>query len=257
MSLPVITITTDFGHRSGFVGVMKGVILGIAPEAVVVDISHEVAPQDILEAQFLLERAEPYFPVGTIHVAVVDPGVGTGRRPILAQTSRCIFVGPDNGIFTPWLDGAEIRRLDKKRFFNKEVSSTFHGRDIFAPVAGHLAQGRKPEDMGSIITDPVRKSLPHPTITSDGIEGEVVYIDSFGNLITNIFAEMLDKMRKPVIRIGRRRIKGLADTYLEAPAGKPCALIGSHGRIEIAVPMANAAELLGISMGQKVEIGPG
>jgi len=254
MNPSVITLTTDFGYRSGFVGVMRGVILGVAPEAVVVDISHEVAPQDVLEAQFLLERAEPYFPPGTIHVAVVDPGVGTGRRPIVAKTPRCFFVGPDNGIFTPWLDVAEVRRLDRRQFFNPEVSLTFHGRDIFAPVAGHLARGRTAEEMGPIITDPVRKSLPHPSLTSEGIVGEIVHIDSFGNLITNIPAEMISETTNPIICIGKRKIKGIADNYADATKGKPCALIGSHGKVEIAVPMDNAHKLLGFSYGRKVKV---
>jgi len=254
MSQPIITLTTDFGHKSGFVGIMKGVILGIATETTVVDISHEIAPQDILEAQFLLKRAAPYFPINTIHVAVIDPGVGTNRRPILVRTKRCVLVGPDNGIFTPWLDEGEVRHLNRKKFFNPKISGTFHGRDIFAPVAAYLARGIKPEDMGPVITDPVRKSLPAPQIKSDKIIGEVIHIDDFGNLVTNIAAEILADLREPVIRIGRKKIKGLVNAYGNAKTGEPCALIGSHGNLEIAVPMGNASKILGAKRGQRVSV---
>jgi len=252
MISPIVTLTTDFGHKSGFVGIMKGVILGIAPETRIVDLSHGIAPQDILEAQFLLQRAEPFFPPDTIHVAVVDPGVGSSRRPIIVQTERCVFVGPDNGIFTPWLDGAEIRHLNRREYFNPKVSSTFHGRDIFAPVAAYLARGIKPQDLGSVITDPFRKSPPQPQVKTGEIIGEIIHIDDFGNLITNIAAEDLAGFRNPIIRIGRKAIKGPVNSYSDVKSGTLCALVGSHGRLEIAVSMGNASQSLGVKHGQKV-----
>jgi len=231
---------------------MKGVILGIAPEVHIVDLSHSIAPQNILEAQFLLQRAEPYFPQDTIHVAVVDPGVGSSRRPVIVRTQRCIFLGPDNGIFTPWLDGAEIRHLNRKEYFNPKVSGTFHGRDIFAPVAAYLARGIKLQDLGSVITDPIRKSIPQPQIKTGEIIGEIIHIDDFGNLITNIATEDLAGFRNPIIRIGRKAIKGLVNSYSDVTSGTLCALVGSHGKLEIALSMGNASQALGANLGQNV-----
>lgn len=250
----IITLTTDFETRSGYVGVMKGVILGIAPHVQIVDISHEVSPQDILEAQFLLQLAIPYFPKGTIHVAVVDPGVGTQRRPILVKTPLSVLIGPDNGIFTPWLKKSEIRHLENRSFFMDEISRTFHGRDIFAPVAAHVANGVDIKKLGKIITDPERKNPPVPVLRAGEIRGQVIYIDSFGNLITNISAEDAGKIPNPLIIIGKRKIKGLVGAYAEAPVGKPCALIGSDGLLEIAVVHGNARMILGAKRGMQVKI---
>ena len=257
MNRRLITLTTDFGHRSGFVGVMKGVILGIAPSAQIVDLSHEVAPHDILEAQFLIERAEPFFPLGTIHVAVVDPGVGTDRRPILVKAPRCALVGPDNGLFTPWFDVAETRLLKRKQFFNQDISATFHGRDIFAPVAGHLAAGWDPVEMGPLIDDPVRKNLPRPDFNQGEIIGHILYVDDFGNLVTNILAEYLADIKEPVISVGKKKIQGIVYTYADASPKKPCALIGSHGRLEVAIPFGNAHKFLGVDKGRRIKIKPG
>jgi len=254
MSSPIITLLTDFGRESGYPGIMKGVVLGICPAVKIVDLSHEIPPQDVLVAQFLLEGAVSYFPAGTIFVAVVDPGVGTARRPILVRASDYIFVGPDNGIFTPWLDESEIRVLENPEFFLPEISATFHGRDIFAPVAAHLAAGKKPEKVGPVIGDPVRKSIPPFIMEGDRIKGEVICADSFGNLITNITAEILNNLSNPTIRLGERAAVRFVNAYGDVSVGEPLALIGSHGRLEIAIRGGSAEKELNAGKGHPVVV---
>jgi len=282
------------------VGIMKGVILSIAPEARIVDVGHWVRPQDVLEGQFLLIRAVPYFPKGAIHVAVVDPDVGTSRRAIIVETPDARFVGPDNGIFTPWLKGADVYQLTEEKYFLQHPSATFHGRDIFAPVAAYLATGVSPAEFGDIIKDPVVLEIPKPKIKAGTIRGEVIHIDYFGNIITNIPASALgpflpggvasghqkrmalQKARLsdgegdiplpgPVITIAHEKIHGLVRTYgsepevktqvfrrdVSGPATHPVpviAIIGSHGNLEIAVPMGNARDALGARRGDTVTV---
>ena len=184
--MPIITLLTDFGNQDGYVAAMKGVILSRAPDVTLVDITHAIAPQAVLQAAYVLAQAAPFFPTGAIHVAVVDPGVGSARRPLAIQTSTAIFVGPDNGLFTDVLDSGAVTacvHLDRPRFWRDDPSSTFHGRDIFAPIAAHLAQQVSLNILGTPINDPVRLLLPKPQRQPDGtLTGAIIHVDHFGNL---------------------------------------------------------------------------
>src|SRR6267143_317131 len=184
---PIVTLTTDFGARDSYVAAMKGVILGIAREARLVDVSHEVAAHDITEAALALEAAAPFFPSGTVHLAVVDPGVGTARRGLAVAADGHIFVGPDNGLFTPFLDGDGWRafELAEADYRLPEVSRTFHGRDVFAPAAAHVATGVDPSRLGPRLVDPVRLAWPEVRAVAGAVAGAVVHADRFGNLITS------------------------------------------------------------------------
>ena len=256
----LITLTTDFGLRDAYVGAMKGVMLGIAPGAQMVDITHEISPQDVMEAAFVLQEAYPFFPSGTVHLVVVDPGVGTERRPIALKADGYYFVGPDNGLFTLLLNGKPIEQvvvLDRPEWWRTPSPSyTFHGRDIFAPVAAHLAAGRSLEEVGS----PVARETLHrlhwvkPTQDEQGIQGWVVHIDRFGNCITNIPGKLLDMKRPMRIYVGNAIIDGVHRTYGEVPPGEPLALVGSSGMLEIAINGGNAAELFGIRKGAPVNV---
>ncbi len=191
---PVITLSTDFGWDDPYVGVMKGVILGINPRAVLVDLTHGLSHRRLLEAGFKLAAAADYFPQGTVHLAVVDPGVGSARRPIAVQTKTHYWVGPDNGIFTPILQAhpaSKVLQLTNSRSFLKPVSATFHGRDIFAPVAAQISRGLSLATLGRRITDPVLLSLPEPFFQKNALRGQVLYADRFGNLITNLRPQIL------------------------------------------------------------------
>lgn len=225
---PIITLLTDFGTADPFVGVMKGIILGICPEAVTVDLTHEVRPFQIRQGSFLLEQSWRYFPKGTIHLAVVDPGVGSERRPIVAQAEGHFFVGPDNGLFA--LKWPVVRHITAEKYFRKPVGTTFHGRDIFAPVAGYLAAGVTMEEMGPAIEDYVR--LTQHT-------GLVLHIDRFGNVVTDLtdFAE---------VRVGGHVIGKTAQHYAEVPPGELFLIRGSSGFIEISVNQGSAAVILGL-----------
>ncbi len=200
--MPILTLTTDFGTKDGFIGALKGVIWSISPSAQIADISHEISPQNVLAGAFALWRSYPFFPEETVHVAVVDPGVGTSRRPIAAHLGRHAFVGPDNGIFTPMFEDAEkngwlveIVHLKEAKFFLPEVSATFHGRDIFAPVAAHLANGVPLANLGPAILDPVRLSMPKPEKTAQGWLAHITVIDIFGNCTTDLPAVASDRTR--------------------------------------------------------------
>jgi S-adenosylmethionine hydrolase len=252
--MTIITLTTDFGLADGYVGIMKGVILSIAPDVRLVDLSHEIAPQDVRQAAYVLARAVLYFPAGTIHLAVVDPGVGGRRRPLLVRTGRAFYVGPDNGLFTLALaeSGAQAFELDRPAFWRPAVSRTFHGRDIFAPVAAHLATGVPPERLGRPITDPVRLELPQPARHPDGrLTGQVVYVDRFGNLISDVPAAWVVGGRWRG-EIAGQQIAGLSGTYAEAAPGALVALIGSEDTVEIAVRDGNAAQQLVVRAGEPV-----
>ena len=254
-----ITLTTDFGTRDWFVGTMKGVILGIAPRAPVVDITHEIPPGDIRAAAFALLASYRFFPRGTIHLVVVDPGVGSARQAIAVQTTNFTFLGPDNGVLS-WALAQEqikaIRRLDDERYFLRPVSHTFHGRDIFAPVAAHLSRGSPCHRLGKSLKDYVRLPWPAPTKGHGEIRGEVIYIDHFGNAITNISAEALAFLRQSAhgIFAGRKRLCSLERFYQAVPAGKPVAVIGSTGFLEVAVNGGSAAQSLGLKTGDRVTV---
>ncbi|MCA9729234.1 MAG: SAM-dependent chlorinase/fluorinase [Candidatus Eisenbacteria bacterium] len=254
----VITLTTDFGLEDSYVGTMKGVILGIFPAARIIDITHQVNPQDTLEASLILENAYPYFPDGTIHVAVVDPGVGTSRRPIVVVTPDHVFVGPDNGTFTRIFEAHEIEavhEISNEEFMLANVSHTFHGRDVFAPAAAHLAIGRRPEDFGAVVRDPRQSEIPVPRMYPDQICGEVIYIDNFGNVITNISRRQFDAtvgshgMR---IRINGKQIDVVHRTYQDTEPGSALALFGSNDLLEIAVAGGRADRRIGAGKGDTV-----
>ncbi len=256
--MTIITLTTDFGTADSYVGVMKGVILGIAPDIHLVDLSHEIAAQDVRGAEFILSGAVPFFPDGTVHLAVVDPGVGSRRRPLLITTSRASYVGPDNGLFTFALRdaSAEIFELDRPEFWLPNLSSTFHGRDIFAPVAAHVACGVLRYDLGHPINDPVRLPLVMPKRHGDGhVIGHIIHVDRFGNLITDIPGGWLGDRRWRV-EIAGQRISQFGTAYVDATSGALLALVSSAGAVEIAVRGGNAAARLGVGVGEVVALWP-
>lgn len=259
----IITLTSDFGTRDGYVGTMKGVILRINPDATIVDITHEIAPQNTEQGAFLFAASAKYFPANTIHVVVVDPGVGSTRRGIAVQAGETIFVAPDNGVLTKALgdkvSDSAVRavQLTKAKFWLPFVSSTFHGRDIFAPVAAHLSLGTGIEALGEPITDWVRLPAFWPTRRgTDGWVGRVTHIDRFGNIVTNIEADLLvnSDPRMVVVEIGGKKIVGLKRTYADAAEGELIALIGSGSDLEIAQRNGNASKTLGIVSGAEVVV---
>jgi hypothetical protein len=261
MKRPVITLLTDFGLHDHFVGVMKGVVLAICPEAEVVDISHDLSPMAVGEAAFLLGCAYPYFPAGTVHLAVVDPGVGSRRRPLAARCGEHLFVAPDNGILTyPLADALawQAVAIANPRCRLNNVSATFHGRDVFAPAAAHLAVGMKLEELGPTVDNPVRLDLPAPRETSRGLEAHVLHVDRFGNLVTDLKREVLERWlagedsEDVIIEAGQGLLRGIRTCYQEVPEGRPLALIGSAGRLEIAVNRGRASDRLPLSKGDSI-----
>ena len=256
--MAIITLTTDFGSADGYVGVMKGVILGIAPAVRLVDLSHEIAAQDVRGAEYMLGRAAAFFPAGTVHLAVVDPGVGSRRRPLLITTPQAIYVGPDNGLFTFALEEPEaaVFELDRPEFWLPNISRTFHGRDIFAPVAAHVARGVAPHALGRPISDPVRLPLVAPQRRADGhVTGHVIHVDRFGNLITDIPGEWVGEGRR-CVEIAGRRISQFGMAYADATAGVLLILVSSAGTLEIAARDGNAATLLGVGVGDAAILRP-
>ncbi len=291
---PILTLTTDFGQTDGYVGTMKGVILSRAPQAQLVDLSHEISPGDIATGAFVLYQSSRYFPQGAVHLAVVDPGVGTTRRPLALQTEQGFFVGPDNGLFTYVLCEAAARavgwlgtpesvpailhpdfslqeilasvspdHLPKAYHLNNPAcwlagpSATFHGRDIFAPVAAHLASGMAPADLGTPLAPGALSLLPPlaPTRAPEAIQGRVIICDRFGNIITNIAAglvEAVGAMNSVQIRMGAHVFSGVQRTYGAVASGDPLALINSAGLLEVAVRDGNAAQALGVRVGEQV-----
>ena len=259
----LITLLTDFGTADYFVGAMKGVILSINPHASIVDITHEIPPQDILSGAFTLSAVYQNFPEGTINVAVVDPGVGSTRRAIIAASSNQFFVGPDNGLFSFIYERETERRvfhITNEDYFRKPVSATFHGRDVFAPAAAALSTGVAPEMLGIEITDYVRLAEIKPGLASDGvIEGAIIHIDHFGNCITNltrndISEEMIE--RGLTLSINGREIKSFRRFFSEdeESAKTPFAIWGSAGFLEIAAFRASAAKLLDVRAGQLIKV---
>jgi S-adenosylmethionine hydrolase len=259
-SMSIITLLTDFGLKDGNVGVMKGVILGIAPQAQIVDLSHLIPPQNLPEAALILARSVPYFPSETVHVVIVDPGVGTVRRPIAAQLGSQRFVGPDNGVITMLLEHAERQgwptafcHLDRPQFWLPEISHVFHGRDIFAPAAAHLANGTPLSAVGTPIGDPLRLRLPQPECTHTGWQGEIIHIDHFGNLASNIRLDNLtDWLSAPEairVRLCGTEIHGLVKTFGERAPGELVALFGSTGNLIVSLVNGSAAQKLGARVG--------
>ena len=256
-----LTITTDFGTKDGFVGTMKGVIWKICPEVQIADITHEIAPQNVQEGAIALWRAYSFFPDGTVHVAVVDPGVGTLRRPIAAKLGTQYFVAPDNGLLTPMIEDAEQKglavqfvHLTNQKFWLQDVSHTFHGRDIFAPVGAYLARGVKLAELGPAITDVKRLPLPRPEKTAAGWKAQISVIDIFGNLTTNLPASAVEGSDNPTFHLKGIEIKGLVASYGHRQPGEWVALIDSEGFIEIAVVNGSGAKKLGAQVGDTVEV---
>jgi len=255
----VVTLLTDFGTRDSYVGAMKGVILGLAPGARLVDLTHSVPPQAVIPGALILRNAVPVFPSGTVHVAVVDPGVGSERAPIAVFAGDQVLVGPDNGLLHPAagrLGLREIRRLECEALFRRPVSRTFHGRDVFAPVAAHLVAGIEPERLGPVVPSMEPLSLPECRVDAGEISGEVIYIDRFGNLITNIPGALLAEAGATARFAGGPRLP-VADTYSQVASGEPLALVGSWEQLEIAVRDGSAARDLGGEVGSPVTVGRG
>jgi hypothetical protein len=260
---PLITLLTDFGNRDAYVASLKGVILSLNPAAVLVDLSHRVPPQDIRAGAFLLAEAAACFPPGSIHLAVVDPGVGSRRRALAARCRGHYWVGPDNGLFDFSFGRAPeptIVSLENPAYFRPQVSATFHGRDIFAPVAAHLSLGVDLDRFGPRITDPVPLSFPEPVFGPSVIQGEIISVDRFGNLVSNIGTGDLtswSKDRQVRLKVGPLTIQGLARTYTDVAPGEFLALTGSHGFVEIACAQDNAARRLQAGVGLALEVRTG
>lgn len=257
----IITLLTDFGLKDGNVGVMKGVIWGIAPQVRIADLSHQISPQNVPEAALILARSAPYFPPGTVHVVVVDPGVGTSRRPIAARLGEHYYVCPDNGVLTLPLERGkregwpiQIVHTDDPRFWLLEISQVFHGRDIFSPVAAHLASGVPLAELGTPIDNPMRLGLPQPERSEHGWRGELIHIDHFGNVSTNIRVEHLGTPENVTIYVCGETIRGMVSTFGERPPGELVALYGSTGSLIFSVVNGSAAGLLGAKVGDPVEV---
>ncbi len=256
---PIITLTTDYGTNDHLVGVLKGVILKINPEVQIVDITHGVTPYDLLDGAMAITNAYPYFPPRTIHVVIVDPGVGTDRRPLLVSGQNQYFIAPDNGVLSGVYDKEQnflVRHLTAEHYFLHPVSKTFHGRDVFAAVAGWLSKNWQPGSMGEEITDFKRFALPKPKEADGTLKGVVLKVDSFGNLITNFRAEDLpaDAMEKGAInlQVGGHSIGKLLPTFAQGNAGEAIAYLGSSGNVEIGVNKGSASKTLGLGRGTPV-----
>ncbi len=270
MSGPVITLLTDFGLADAYVGAMKGVVLRTNPQANLVDLTHDVPPQDVLQGAFLLGSAWSYFSPGTIHVAVVDPGVGTERRALLLEAHDHLFLAPDNGLLTFILppeeagsppfqpyrallpQGYRAHALTNSQLWRHPVSTTFHGRDVFAPVAGHLSLGLAPKDVGEPVDAVTRLAIPVPHWQAGKLAGHVLHIDRFGNVVTTLPEAALAGKGEVEVEVGGSKIRGLVRTY--ADANGLAALIGSHGYLEIALTNGSAAQALGVKVGDEVKV---
>ncbi len=259
----ILSLLTDFGLRDGYVGVMKGVIWQIAPEIQIADISHNISPQNVLEGAIAWGRTVPYFPDGSVHIGVIDPGVGTQRRPIAARLGSHYFVLPDNGLISMLLDSAEKNdqpiefvHLDNPKFWLPEISNVFHGRDIFSPVGAHLAMGIQLKELGSPINDPVRLIIPRPQRSPGGVVGEVISIDNFGNLASNIMQSDLDGLGLVTVHVADIKIDGLVSTFGEQPPGELIALYGTRSDLLISVVNGNAANDLKVKVGDLVKVVP-
>jgi len=250
----VITLLTDFGLTDPFVGMMKGVIAGICPDAHLIDLTHDVPPQDVFAGAFFLERSFRYFPAGSVHVAVVDPGVGTARAPLALEAHGHHFVGPDNGLLSLAARRYRAVRLAQASFFLEHVSHTFHGRDLFAPAAAHLASGVSLARFGPPKKRIVKLSWPKPRKTRRGLSGEIVSVDRFGNLITNLSPALFKLVRRPRLFAGAFVCDQVSPSYGAAPRGAPVAVFGGYGLLEIAARDASAAQLLHLGRGDRVQV---
>ncbi len=256
---PLLTLTTDFGTSDHLVGTLKGVILKIQPDAQIVDINHSVAPYDVLDGALCIGAAYRYFPSKTVHLVVVDPGVGTERRPILVSANNQYFIAPDNGVLSLVYEREDpivVRHITSEHYFQRPVSPTFQGRDVFAPVAAWLAKNWQTDAFGEVITDFTRFALPRPKAQDGTLRGAVLRVDHFGNLMTNFTLEDLpEAMRQPgpaKFTVAGKPVKQFVESFAQGPAGEPVALVGSTGFIEVAVNKGNAARVLGVGRGAEV-----
>lgn len=256
MRAAIITLTTDFGPGP-WVGLMKGVILGICPTARLVDLDHSIAPQDVRAGALALEQAQGVFPANTVHLAVVDPGVGTDRRALALAAAGMLWVGPDNGLFTAVLAAdpqARAYHITDHSLFRQPLSATFQGRDLFAPVAAHLACGRDIASLGPVISDPVRLDWPQPREQGGALKGQVLAADRFGNLMTNLGRERVEAFlagRAAVIRLAGLEVRGLSQSYGQAAAGQAVAVFNSQDRLELSLNQGDLRERLGLEPGQE------
>ncbi len=259
----IITLITDFGLQDGYVGVMKGVMTNINPSASVIDISNTIAAQDIFQAACVLNNSYSYFPKGTVHVVVVDPGVGSDRKILCLKTEDYLFLAPDNGVLSFVIakeESPSIRNVTDGKFFLPTISNTFHGRDIFAPVAAHLSRGVNYKELGERIDKVKKIDLPKPILSPDGkLTAEIIYVDSFGNLITNVNKETFDRMKvdteKVSIAMGRRRINSICSSYTDVGDNEALAIFGSSGYLEISVNRGNAGDVLKMKKGDRLTLG--
>jgi S-adenosyl-L-methionine hydrolase (adenosine-forming) len=261
LSNPIITLTTDYGTGDHLAGVLKGVILRILPNATIVDISHQVPPTDLLDGALTIGSAYRFFPPRTVHVVVVDPGVGTQRRPILVSGEQQYFVAPDNGVLSVVYErepSVHVRHVTADHYFLHPLSETFHGRDVFAPVAAWLAKTYQPEVFGEEVSDFVRFTVPRPKPSGETLKGVVLRVDTFGNIMTNLTPEDVPSAMaaagKISLRIGNTRVERLARTFAQGASGEPIALVGSSGYLEVALNRGNAARSLGVARGAEVTL---
>ncbi len=279
MSAPPVVLVTDFGLADAYVGVMRGVMSSINPSAAVIDLTHGIGPQDVRHGAVVLADAFRYFPAGSIFVAVVDPGVGTDRAAILLETPNARFVAPDNGLLTlvcraydgafgdsdraelvPLPDGCRAWRLTNSDYWKHPVSATFHGRDVFAPVAAHLSRGVSPEALGERVASITALALPTPMSEGNVVRGQVIYADGFGNLVTDVTADILARMgatpQEPrvTVSIAGHNVAGLSRTFHDPPGEGLRALLGSHGRLEVAMVDGSARAVLGVASGASVMV---
>jgi S-adenosyl-L-methionine hydrolase (adenosine-forming) len=260
MKHPVITLLTDFGSTDHYVGAMKGILLGISPDAQLIDISHEITPYAIAEAAFTLAQAWMCFPEGTIHLVVVDPGVGSARRPLVVGAAGHHFVAPDNGVLTMLYDAVpahEVREITASRYFRQPVSRTFHGRDIFAPVAAHLANGLAAAELGGLIGDYLRLGFTSPVRTGEKTwAGTIMKADHFGNLITNFDSKTWQRLAVEAfeLKVGGQVVSRMASNYAEMNAGELFIIAGSAGLLELSVNRGNARETAQARSGDRLEL---
>ncbi len=247
----IITLTTDFGESDYYVAMMKGVILSINPDATIIDVTHQIPAHSIKEGSLIIKSSYIYFTSGTVHIGVVDPGVGGKRRPIAILVDNHFFVGPDNGLFSNIIETQphiQVIHLKEKRYWMHGISPTFHGRDIFAPVAAHISLGVNPFHMGEKIDNPTLLASPLLHKNNSDLVGEIIRVDNFGNLITNITREHLSPFlasKNLIITVGRLTLKKISTTYNDVPKGQPLALIGSSDVLEIAINMGRAIDYFG------------
>ncbi len=259
-SSSIITLTTDFGYRDHYVSAMKAVILGIVPDVRLVDISHEIPPHDTMAGAWVVRNSAMLYPPGTIHLVVVDPGVGTDRKPVAIQINDQTFVGPDNGLFSLIAEDFDYKAvsLTNKKYWRNNRSNTFHGRDIFASVAAHLSKGVKMSDLGVELDKLVTYRWAVPISDKDGIQGWIVHIDRYGNLITNIPESLLrDNLHESQairIYVGNTILDEISTTFASVTDGEPVAYIGSSDKLEIAINRGNAKEMLGVEKGAQISI---